>query len=101
MTEVKTGTFTFQVSKSIGNGIGIGTAWYPIDTKIRSTAHHQFYIIPSLFHVLLLQPARAACSPLSSSRACRHWFGMMSSAVETIEPSSPVSVSSHTLRSSE
>lgn len=66
MTEVdpkcrKDGHIYFQVSKSIGNGIGIGTTWYPIDTKIRSTAHHQLYIIPSLFHVLLLQPARAAC----------------------------------------
>lgn len=49
-----------------------------------------------LFVFLPHQHARAACSPLSpSSRLFRHWSGMMSSTVKTIEPTPP-SVSPHT-----
>lgn len=55
---------------------------------------------------LLLQPfqrhARAAWARRSaSSRVGRHWSGMTSPAVKTIEPTSPVTVSSHARRGSE
>jgi len=43
-------------------------------------------------HVLRARPL------IPSSRAFRHWSRMMSSTVKTIEPTSPVSVSSHTHR---
>lgn len=57
---------------------------------------------PLLFLPPFHRHARAACPRRSpSSRVCRHWSGMTSPTVKTIEPTSPVTVSSHAHRSSE